>query len=416
MKVLLSAYACEPNRGSEPGVGWNVARELASRVELTVVTRRNNKMAIEQSGEDWINNVDWIYWDPPNWLTFWKKGAKGVQLFYMIWQLGVARAIRTRSDIKKFDILHHITFGKFWVPSSLANEGVPFIFGPVGGGEKTPDELLISRSMRARLSEFTKSILIKALTKLPPAKNFFMNVDWIFAATEQTLFELKSMNVGHVSLLPQSGIQIEDFAPYTSQARSKQNVIKLITASRLIHWKAVDLAIEAIALASKSIDVTLIVLQEGEELKRLKKLASKLGITDRVIFKGKLSKLSEVHELIGSSDALLHPALHEAFGQVCLESLALGTPVICLDWAGPGMIVNRDTGIAVKPSDRRTTIHLLSEAIIQIYNEKTNGIYRHENCIKRAQSVFAWEIITNTIIDKYNEIIYSINSSNNTLL
>ena len=35
MKVFLSAYACEPGKGSEPGVGWSWAQGLADRVELT---------------------------------------------------------------------------------------------------------------------------------------------------------------------------------------------------------------------------------------------------------------------------------------------------------------------------------------------------------------------------------------------
>ena len=29
-KILLSAYACEPHKGSEPGIGWNWAIQLAS--------------------------------------------------------------------------------------------------------------------------------------------------------------------------------------------------------------------------------------------------------------------------------------------------------------------------------------------------------------------------------------------------
>ena len=39
MKVLISAYSCEPGRGSERGVGWNVAREVARRHEVWVLTR-----------------------------------------------------------------------------------------------------------------------------------------------------------------------------------------------------------------------------------------------------------------------------------------------------------------------------------------------------------------------------------------
>ena len=53
MRILVSAYACEPGRGSEPGVGWHFAEEMSKRHSLTVVTRANNRSAIERSGENW---------------------------------------------------------------------------------------------------------------------------------------------------------------------------------------------------------------------------------------------------------------------------------------------------------------------------------------------------------------------------
>ena len=47
LKVLMSAYACEPGKGSEPGVGWTVAREMARHHDIWVITRANNRPVIE---------------------------------------------------------------------------------------------------------------------------------------------------------------------------------------------------------------------------------------------------------------------------------------------------------------------------------------------------------------------------------
>ena len=46
-RILLSAYACEPVKGSEPGVGWNWVRQLSQFAELWVLTRANNRASIE---------------------------------------------------------------------------------------------------------------------------------------------------------------------------------------------------------------------------------------------------------------------------------------------------------------------------------------------------------------------------------
>ena len=52
MKVLLSAYACEPNKGSEPGTGWNWLKQIARFNEIWVITRANNRESIESALEN----------------------------------------------------------------------------------------------------------------------------------------------------------------------------------------------------------------------------------------------------------------------------------------------------------------------------------------------------------------------------
>ena len=47
-KVIMSAYTCQPNMGSEEGVGWNWANQIAKRgYEVHLVTHKQNRLAIE---------------------------------------------------------------------------------------------------------------------------------------------------------------------------------------------------------------------------------------------------------------------------------------------------------------------------------------------------------------------------------
>jgi glycosyltransferase involved in cell wall biosynthesis len=408
IRVLLSAYACEPGKGSEPGVGWNMARELSSRVRLTVITRPNNRQPIEASGAAWISEVRWVYWDPPRWLTFWKKRGRGVQLFYILWQAGICRPIRRLMQQESYDVIHHLTFGKYWVPSSLARLGVPFVFGPVGGGEASPPGLGGGGSLRGHLAEFSKKCARSFVAWFPPIRRLLHKAAWTFAATPQTENALRAAGVTRLSVLPQSGISPADFPavplPDGTYEDACAATFRLITASRLIHWKAVDLAFEAVASLPPDLNVRLYVLQEGPEMGRLRKLAASLGISERVEFKGKLPSLAEAHSMISQADALIHPALHEAFGQACIEALALGTPVICLDWAGPGMIVNELSGIAVAPGNRKETIQRLAEAIQILHREKSEGMTRKADCIARACGSFQWTHLADQIESVYHRI------------
>jgi len=49
LKVFISAYACEPNKGSEPAVGWQLALHMARFHDVTVLTRANNQENIEKA-------------------------------------------------------------------------------------------------------------------------------------------------------------------------------------------------------------------------------------------------------------------------------------------------------------------------------------------------------------------------------
>ena len=89
MKLLISAYACEPGLGSEPGVGWNCVRQAARFHEVWVLTRKNNREPIENALKTVpLENVHFAYFDLPRWARFWKRGTRGLHLYYYLWQIG----------------------------------------------------------------------------------------------------------------------------------------------------------------------------------------------------------------------------------------------------------------------------------------------------------------------------------------
>jgi hypothetical protein len=135
VRVLLIAYACEPERGSEPGVGWNLAIELANRHELWVLTRANNREVIEAASRDGLPEIHWVYHDLPSWARWWKRGHRGVQLYYYLWQRSARRLVREIAVREGVELVHHVTFVKYWAPSAGPVAGKPFVWGPVGGGE-----------------------------------------------------------------------------------------------------------------------------------------------------------------------------------------------------------------------------------------------------------------------------------------
>ncbi len=109
LNILISAYACEPYRGSEPGVGWNLSLELSKHCDVTVITRSNNRPIIEKYlNDNPQENIKFIYYEIPKLLSWWKKGQRGVHLYYYLWQIGIFFKIK-KVGFSQFDLIHHFT-------------------------------------------------------------------------------------------------------------------------------------------------------------------------------------------------------------------------------------------------------------------------------------------------------------------
>ncbi|BCL60057.1 hypothetical protein DGMP_07500 [Desulfomarina profundi] len=137
MKILLSAYACEPNKGSEPGVGWNWAIELVKfGHDVHVLTRANNKPVIDAyfAANNKPKTLHFLYYDCPVWIQRFKKENRGIHLYYLLWQWGAYQLVKHVHAEVNFDMVHHITFGVVRQPSFMGGLDIPFTFGPVGGG------------------------------------------------------------------------------------------------------------------------------------------------------------------------------------------------------------------------------------------------------------------------------------------
>jgi len=133
---LISAYACEPGKGSEPGVGWNWAIELSKENRVIVITRSNNKAPIDAHYDSsTYPNLTFFYCDVQANLAFWKSGQRGLYLYYIIWQICCFKLAKKICSTEKIDFAMTLTFGNMWLPTFMHKLPCEFIWGPLGGGE-----------------------------------------------------------------------------------------------------------------------------------------------------------------------------------------------------------------------------------------------------------------------------------------
>jgi glycosyltransferase involved in cell wall biosynthesis len=348
MKVLLSAYACEPDKGSEPGVGWHWAIEIARLGhEVWVLTRQTNRAQIERglSEIEALPGLHFEYYDLPRWARGWKRGARGIYLYYALWQLGAYRHARNLAPRIGFDRVHHITFGVFRHASPLGSLGREFVFGPVGGGETAPLRLRRHFGLRGFLLETCRDLANQLSALNIALRQTFSSASLILAKTPETLEKLPRSSRSKAKCQLEIGIAT---APQRSPPADRiAGDFRILYAGRFVYWKGMGLGLRAFAQLQQTVpQATLTMVGEGPDEKHWRQLARKLGVASAVTWLPWLPR-DRVLNAYADFDVLLFPSLHDSSGNVVLEAISQGLPVVCLDLGGPAQIVDKSCGVVV---------------------------------------------------------------------
>lgn len=391
MNILVSAYACEPGKGSEPGVGWNWVRQIARFHDVWVITRANNENAIRQELERTpMPNVHWIFYDLPPYLKFWKRGERGLRPYYYLWQIGIYLKARRLAREVSFDLVHHITFVNYWLPSLLALLPVPFVWGPVGGGESSPNSFRAAFSRQGRFYERARDFARGIAHWDPFVRITARRAKLGLATTVDTARKMRALGCRKVVLYSEAGLSESDILQLAALPPHTAGPFRAISIGRLLHWKGFDLGLRGFALAARQLpDAEYWIMGDGPERDQLTQLARELHIEKQVIFWGALPRQEVLAKLL-ECDVLLHPSLHDSGGWVCLEAMGAGRPVVCLDLGGPAVQVNEQTGIKVEPSSPAEAIHGIADALLRLQQDPQLRLRLCEAGRSRVKEVFSW--------------------------
>lgn len=144
-----------------------------------------------------------------------------------------------------------------------------------------------------------------------------------------------------------NGVDVETLTP---QQNDRSALPLFSYLGRLKRYKRVDIVIRAFALLEAP-NATLEIAGKGDDRDRLERLVAKLGLDDRVRFRGYITE-AQKRALLRSSWATVLASPKEGWGISNLESAACGTPVIAAD--SPGIresVVDGETGFLVPGSD-----------------------------------------------------------------
>lgn len=185
------------------------------------------------------------------------------------------------------------------------------------------------------------------------------------ATTEATANRLLKLGASNVEIYSESGLSQAEIETLSHCAAPSGSCIRFISMARLLHWKGLHLGITAFATADLPEDAEYWILGEGPEKEKLEALADELGVGEKVTFLGRLPR-NETLEKLSQCHALIHPSLHDSGGWVCLEAMAAGRPVVCLNLGGPSVQVTDETGFLLAADTPEQSIQAIGEALTKI--------------------------------------------------
>lgn len=394
-KIFVSAYACEPNLGSEIGVGWNWVLQMSRSYKIWVLTRQANKSSIE----NWLKknqsyrNINFIYYDLPYYLRFWKKKKRGVRIYYNLWQIlsnSIVKKIMLQNEIK---IFHHLTYGNaLWRTSSFGQKQF-FIWGPVGGLESIDKEYWSFYPPKGKVLEIFRSMVINLLPLNNTFKNQCRNANLILCKTDITKKIIKKFTTGKLVLFTDVAIDESKIMTEFNKNNNlkKSNIIQYVVIGNLDFWRGYDLLIEAFSLAIKEKNnLRLTILGNGQAMHSIKKMIELNSLNKYTSIIDQLS-MKEYTQLLKNSDVLINPSLKEAAVSVAFDSMAYGVPLICTDTSGYTNHFSKNCAIKIPiPKQRDNLISLLKAAILDLENNHERSKISKECLISAKRNT--WEI------------------------
>ena len=362
MKILLSAYSCEPNAGSEAGAGYSILRAAAELAECWVITRANNvellsrALALDPPSQP----VHIVPLDVSERALRLKRRFGAVRPYYALWQRTVAdRGIELDEEFGRFDVVHHATMSAFWMPIGVTRLDRPLVIGPISGGTFTPLQLWPMLGRRRMMTDSIRYVNAHIAARL--TRRTLHRAKVVIAQN----WQMESFAARHLEVEGRLLVQSHASNPSVSnvaKVESRKPVVLFV--GRLVAWKGILLALEAFRKVGVP-EARLVFVGDGPDRALLERRIDDFGYSSRVEILGSVPR-PQVLKMMREASCLLFPSFHDSAGFVVSEALALGLPVVCLDQGGPAWLVDhwsRVPSVAVQPSTLDETISSLAMSV-----------------------------------------------------
>lgn len=392
MKILISAYACSPYQGSEPGVGWGFVSELAKHHELWVIVEEEKfRDDIERyliDNPDFGKRVRFYFIRKQRNRLLRKFWPPSYYHYYRRWHEDARDLGRNLNEIVHFDLMHQLTMVGFREPGYLWQIDLPFVWGPVGGLGSFPWRFLPTVGFYGALYYIGYNLYnaLQARFMSRPRLAARRAGSALISCTPDNQREALRFWCCDSTVISEVGLPR---APVSKPVvREPAQPMRIIWTGLHLPRKALNLGLSALASQQEQL-WELHILGKGPCSAAWQQAAERLGLGARCRFHGWLPR-DEALSVMESAHVMLITSLRDLTSTVTVEALAMGLPIVCLDHCGFAHVVDDSCGIKVPVTSPGQTIAALRDALGLLMQDEALRIRLARGALNRAQA-FSWE-------------------------
>lgn len=400
MKVLLSVFECNPYRGSDSYVGWSYVLNVAQHNDVYALTRTENKEDIEEffcnHSIPCVGNIHFIYVDRSKFFAeclYRVNRQLGFLGSYFVWQKAAYKAAKKLCSEHDISICHHISIADFRCAGYLWKLKIPFIFGPVGGGQETP-KCLSEYTKKHKFSELFRSFMNRLTTTMPGYKKALRHAALIYSSNDETtacmLSRMKSENIDKLKQMTELCIDDQYLKEReTLQKGLYDDVVHIIVSGRLIYRKGVVLLIDSLKYLQTDVPYVVDIFGEGNQQGLLKNQVKDFGLEEHVVFHGRVP-FDQMQQRYKDADIYVLPSLRETTGTAVFEAMANKLPVVALNQNGVRHIVEEDAGILVDIKSKEQILNDFAIALKLLIEDRPLRLKLGKNGYLKLKEHYTW--------------------------
>ena len=404
LTILINAYACSPDMGSEPGMAWNWCVNLAKHCELHIITEGEFRDKIEAALPALPQGKNMhFYYNPVSEKIrkmCWNQGDWRFYKYYRAWQRKTYEMATEICRNTHIDILHQLNMIGFREPGYLWKiPNIPFIWGPVDAKEKFPVAYLDGASLKTkafiRLKNFLTGIQLRRSKRVRQAAE---RASAVISASSNSRQSFKKYLHIDSPLLNETGCYVQNH-PQTD--KTQKPALDVLWVGKMDFRKQLGLAIRSVAKANNR-NITLHIVGGGDDTP-YRALANDLHINKQCKWHGAVPH-EEVQRIMQESDLFLFTSVAEGTPHVVLEAVGNNLPVLCFDTCGQGDCVNDKVGIKIELSNPKQSICEFAGILNELEANRNKLQEMADNC-KARQRELSWESKAKQMVELYQKTL-----------